>query len=303
LSETAVTLAGEAYARARKLRLRVLRRVRTRLAGAYASAFRGPGIEFAEFMRYQPGDDVRHIDWQVTARRREAYVRRHVEERELRLLLAMDVSRSMGPASRRDSPRWAACEVAASLALAAALNADRAGGIFFASDVLSTVRPARGERHALSLVRECITAGGGTELTDLRPLLSQLLNLRGHSLVVLLSDLATTPPVWAGEVRGALAGCARKHDLAVVWTRPASPTADLGGVVVETVDPESGRPARLDMFAAAGRRRREHMASEQRRTHDALRGCSVPTLELLPGEDGLLKLLRLLRRRAARCPR
>ncbi|KPK59981.1 MAG: hypothetical protein AMK73_08365 [Planctomycetes bacterium SM23_32] len=289
---------SDLYRRVKSLRLRVLRDVTSRLAGSYASAFRGPGVEFLEHRRYAAGDDVRHIDWLLTARRQEPYVRRYVEERELRVLLALDVSGSMGDAGRDGTRRQTACLVAAAVALSAAWKGDRVGGLLFGQRVQAALRAARGERHALSVVQRCLGEPPRGDRTDLRPVLKRLRNVRGHALVFLLSDFLTRPAVHAEDVRRLLAACACKHDLMAVWLREGNTAAE--GAVAEVADPESGVLTHLDLRGAAGRRTREALADERRRTRRAFGQCGVPVIELRTGQDYVGELLRLFAGRGSR---
>ncbi len=293
-------LPAEPYGRLRRLRIRASREVRTWLGGSYASAFRGPGVEFAELRRYQPGDDVRRIDWQVTARRREPYVRRHVEERELRVIIAMDVSASMGRFGAAPSKRTSAGELAAMLAVSAARNGDRVGGLLFGSHVVSSIPPRRSERHAMQVVRLAASAGAHSALTDLRPVLDRLRRLHGHVVAFLLSDFVADPPLWEPEPRRLLAACARKHDVLAVWLQGRDPSSFPGGFAVTTEDPESGRGLIVPAFGRALSFTQEAAERHRLLTGQALQRCTVPTMELKPGEPYVSKLMRLLAERRSR---
>ncbi len=285
--------------RARKLRLSVLRQVRTHLAGSYASAFRGPGIEFQSVRPYQPGDDVRRIDWRVTARRPTAYVRRYQQERELRLLLALDASDSMCAGPRPARPAQRALLATAALGLAAAQNGDRVGALLFGEDVVAAIPARSGERHVLSILRRALEAPGGGSSTDLRPVLSQLRNCRGHVVAVLLSDFLTDPPPWAPDVRRILAAVARKHRLLAVHL-PALARLP-AGVILDGVDPESGRAVRVDASAGLKAPAADALRLHRGRTRDTLLQCGVPCVEIAGGTDPIPPLHRLLaQRRGAR---
>jgi len=287
---------AELYRRVRRLRVNVLRRVRTRLAGSYASAFRGPGIEFEDFAAYEPGDDVRHIAWQVTARRGRPHVKRYREERELRLLIAMDVSASMDAAARGPTARERACEVAAALALSAAGSGDRVGGLMFADRMLRAIPARRGEKHALNVLRQALGTESPGPVTDLRPLLRQLCNLRGHAVVVLLSDFLCDPPPWTPELHGPLGACGDKHDVIAVRLLTTPLEAPPGGAAVRVVDPESGKVGWLDLSGPSAAGAWASAWREQRsRAARAFRAAGVPLLELLPEDDQLTCLNRFLK--------
>ncbi len=288
---------GEVCRRVRGLRVHVARAVRTRLAGGYASAFPGPGVEFMELRPYVPGDELRRVDWRVTARRRTPYVRRYVEERELRVVIVLDVSRSMGTLKERRPARERAATVVAALALAAAQSRDRVGLLSFGADVQTALPPRRGMRHALEAVRRALTEVAPGARTDLRPALRALRRLHGHAVAFLVSDFALEPGLARAEVRRLLAACARKHEVIAVHL-PPEPAPALPALVAVR-DAESGRAAWVDGArgdeAASGRRAAAVRA--------ALLSCGVPSARVEPEGDVAKELLRLfagLRAGAAR---
>jgi len=287
------TRVRELVRRVRRLRLKALRPVRTRLAGAYASAFRGPGIEFSEFQPYEPGREVRHIDWQVTARHGTPYVRRYVEERRLQLVLLFDVSRSMDCVAGGEGPRERAALVAAALGLCAARNGDSVGAILFADGPTTVIPPRGGESHALHVLGEILGTRPPGGVTDLRRPLERLLNLRGHALVVLLSDFLLSPPLWSPQVRRPLAACARKHTLAAVHLMLPSAETLPAGVVLEAREAETGNDSSVDLYEKGHLQapRRRH----RRRVARALTRAGVRSLALGPADDPLLGLAELLR--------
>jgi len=291
--------AREFCRKARRLRIDVLRPVRTHLAGAYQSAFHGPGMAFEELRHYEPGDDVRHIAWHVLARFGVPFVKRFVEERELRLLLVMDVSGSMdfgsGPRTKRD----AALEAAATLALSAARGGDRVGAMLFGAGGVQTVRPARGERHALRVLRAALALRSDDAQTDVRPALRALGNLRSHSIAVLLSDVQFEPPLWDDGVRRLLAREAQRHELVAVTVRDPAERTRAPEVILECRDAESGRAARLDLHGASGRRLRDELDERARRTEAVLKSLGIGRVALDAGEDVILPLREFFRRRQA----
>lgn len=287
------------YEQAKRLKVRVLRDVMTRFAGAYASAFRGSGLEFAEVRHYEPGDDVRRMDWQVTARRLEPYVRRYAEERELRVLIAVDASGSMGSLSAGSARKETACKVVAALALSAAANGDRVGGLLFADRVVAVIPPRRGQRHALGVVRQAMSEQTAAA-TDLRPALSHIRNLRGHAVVFLVTDFLVEPAVTDPGVRKLLAACARKHDLRAVWLSAMDLTGCAGDATVELAEPESGRFVSLAMLGRGTNQLAAVTHAHGVRTSEALRSCRVPVAELKPRGDYLAGLAKLLAQRRRR---
>jgi uncharacterized protein (DUF58 family) len=209
--------------------------VRDLVAGDYASVFRGRGIEFAEVREYLPGDDVRAIDWNVTARLGAPFVKRHHEERQLTLLLLVDVSASGGFGSMRRTKRQLAAEVTAVLALAATRHRDRVGAAFYSDRIEWFTPPRGGRRQALQIVSRVLAyepEGRATDLPGALQLLEALLGRR--AVVVVLSDFLD-PAQWS-----ALDRLAWRHDvLALQLSDPRERELPPVGLVT-LWDPESG---------------------------------------------------------------
>jgi uncharacterized protein (DUF58 family) len=298
---------------ARVLALRGRRAAASLYAGGYASAFRGAGIEFDELRPYEPGDDVRAIDWNATARRGETYVRRFREERDQTLVILLDVSASMGFGSVGRSKAQAAAHAAALLAAAASHAGDRVTLVSFADDVRTELPVARGEGHAWRVIETAVTEAARCEgRTDLAAAARHLhrRSLR-RSITVLLSDLrdeAALPSRDGGgdaapgaRVGAGLASLARGHDLVVGAVLDpleiALPTAGR----LRLRDPEtpgrtavlaSGRARVRRAYAAAGRARR---ADVTRR----VRGVGADCVWLRSDRDPLWALMQLVRERSA----
>ena len=152
-------LTSEILARVREIQVRTGRHVADVLAGEYVSVFKGRGVEFDEVRPYVPGDDVRTIDWNVTARMGEPYIKRYVEERQLTLMLMADVSASQDFGSAGRSKREATAELCALLAFSAIRNDDKVGLFLFHSDIEQYIPPRKGQKHALRVVREVLAHG------------------------------------------------------------------------------------------------------------------------------------------------
>jgi uncharacterized protein (DUF58 family) len=158
-------LASEILRRVREIQVRTGRQVADVLAGEYVSVFKGRGIEFEEVRPYVPGDDVRTIDWNVTARMGAPYIKRYVEERQLTLMLMADVSASQDFGSGRRSKREAAAELCALLAFSATRNDDKVGLALFHGEIEQYIPPRKGQKHALRVVREVLAHGADLETT------------------------------------------------------------------------------------------------------------------------------------------
>ena len=232
--------------RVRKIELITRGLVKETLGGQYHSRFKGQGIEFDDFREYQQGDDVRFIDWNVTARLNETFVRKYVEEREMTVLLLVDVSSSGDYGSGDDSKRERAAEIAAVFAFSAQQNQDK-GALAMFSDEVEFYLPARkGAAQALRIVREILNYAPRRKGTALEPALDLAVNRIAHrALVFVISDFLTpgllgtkdVEPTWEKALRAVGA----KHDVvAVQLIDPREQSLpDVGRVCLE--DPESGK--------------------------------------------------------------
>ncbi|MEJ2153109.1 MAG: DUF58 domain-containing protein [Gemmatimonadota bacterium] len=210
-------------------------------SGEYTSVFKGRGVEFSDVREYQPGDDVRAIDWNVTARRGTPYVKQFVEERELTVILAVDGSASTRFGTQGALKRERAAEIGAVLGLAANRNNDRAGALLFAEGIERYIPPRKGKTHVLRLVRDILSfdpPARGTDLVGALEFLSRVLHRR--SVIFLLSDFLDT-----GYER-ALAALAVRHDVVALTLsdRRDHELPDVG--LIEVVEPETGTRRWLD---------------------------------------------------------
>ena len=229
----------------RLVELKTRRLVDSRFSGEYLSSFKGQGIEFAEVREYQRGDDVRSIDWNVTARLGGPFVKRYVEERELSVLLIVDMSGSdrWGTRSRLKSQLMA--EVVTTLAMSASRNNDRVGMLIGTDRVESFVPPRKGRRHVLRLVRDLLACEPTNRATDLAPAISYAQRvLAHHALVFVFSDFQLGP-TWE-RFSKAVAGLRARHDvIACHLTDPSDFELPNVGMLRAT-DPETGEEAVLD---------------------------------------------------------
>lgn len=206
-------LPADVLRQVRRLHLRARRLVQTLLGGEYHSAFKGAGLSFEEVREYQPGDDVRTIDWNVTARVGHPFIKRYVEERELTMLLVVDVSASQRFGTGKLTKRAAAAELAALLALCAVSNNDRVGLVAFTDSVERFVPPNKGPRHVLRLLRDILAFEPQRTGTDLGAALDYVTKVqRRRAIVFLVSDFLSS------GFDKAFRRAARKHDLIAVRT-------------------------------------------------------------------------------------
>lgn len=206
--------------RVRRIELITRGRVRETLGGQYHSRFKGQGIEFDDFREYQAGDDVRFIDWNVTARLNEPFVRKYIEEREMTVLLLVDVSSSGDYGSGDDSKRERAAEMAAVFAFSAQQNQDKVGLALFTNEVEFYLPARKGSAQALRIVREVLSYQPRQRTTAIEPALDLAIKRIPHrALVFVISDFITPgianpmqPPSWEKALRAA----AQKHDVVAV---------------------------------------------------------------------------------------
>lgn len=193
------------------IELQTRRLVNSLFAGEYRSVFKGQGLEFAEVREYLPGDEVRSIDWNVTARMRRPFVKRYIEERELTVMLVVDLSGSERFGSARRFKAELACELATVVAMSAARNNDRVGTLLFTDRVELVVPPRKGRRHALRVIRDLVAFSPVGVGTDLAGALTYLIHLLKHrTIVFVVSDFQ------AADYARPLRLLAQRHDVIAV---------------------------------------------------------------------------------------
>jgi uncharacterized protein (DUF58 family) len=254
--------------------------VDTLFAGESRSVFRGQGMEFAEVRAYEVGDDYRSIDWNVSARLGSPYVKTFTEERELTLLVIVDLSASTrvgAPTSRAAR----AVEVAAVLALAGAREQDRVGGLLFTDRVEHVVPPAKGRRHALRLIRDLLAFEPTHPGTDVAAAIRYATRVLGHrGVVILLSDFLASD--WDRPLRE----LAARHDVTAITIDDAREQKPVGQGWIELEDAERGGTALVDLGDAGVRRRWEAAArARQVERNQRLRIAGVRHLAIDVNED------------------
>jgi uncharacterized protein (DUF58 family) len=277
----------------RRIEITTRHLVRDIVAGEYSSAFRGRGVEFAEVREYQPGDDVRTIDWNVTARLGSAYVKRYLEERELSVGFAVDFSGSKRFGSAVRTKGDLATEVCAVLALAAARNNDRVSALFFTDRVERMIPAGKGRRHALRLISELLSfepAGSGTDLRSPLEYLESV--LRRRSVLFVVSDFIAT------GYQSALGRLARKHDVIAVQLCDARERELPDAGLVTLRDPERGGWRYVDTGSEAVREEfRRRMAQFDVELERGLRERGADLVRLETGQSYAEPLLAFFRQR------
>jgi uncharacterized protein (DUF58 family) len=293
------TLSPELFAKIRGIQIRAQRLVTDLFAGEYESAFKGRGMEFEQVREYQPGDDLRLIDWNVTARMDHPYVKQHREERELTVMLLVDISASTDFGTAAKPKSEVAAEVAALLAYTAIKSHDRVGLIAFSDQVELYIPPKKGRGHVWRVIRAILTLEPSHRGTDLGAALDYLGRVsRRRAVAFLISDF------WAEGFDDQLRVTARRHDLTAIPVLDRR-EAELPAVgIVELEDAETGEVRWLDTFnrkAVAELGERARHAREARTA--LLRSCRVGEIELWTDEpyvDAIVRYFRARERRKAR---
>jgi uncharacterized protein (DUF58 family) len=284
----------EMMARVRRLEIKARRLVRESFAGEYLSSFRGQGLDFDDFREYQHGDEVRFIDWNVTARMNTPFVRKFREERELNVILAVDVSGSADYGSVSFSKREVAAETAAILGFSALNNGDKTGLLLFAGTPVLFIPPEKGSRHLLRMIREILIAKPADPATSVNGACDFLVRtLRRRSLVFLISDFFSDP------LDKPLGKLSRKHEtVALRVTDPLeSRLPDAGKVVM--IDPETGLQTIVNSSNPNLRMAyRKLMSRQHEGVLSIFRKHGIDSADLHTNGDTLTGLHRLLKRRS-----
>ncbi len=291
----------EVLRQVRLIELRTRGLVASLFSGEYHSVFRGQGMEFAEVREYEAGDDVRNIDWNVTARIGTPYVKKHIEERELTVMLLVDLSGSEQFGTRGRFKAELAAEIAAVIALSAVRNNDRVGLLIFTDRIEHVVPPRKGRRHVLRLIRDVLAfrpAGRGTDVGGALDYAARLLRHRG--ILFVLSDFV---PAGGGAVDGpawerSLKLVAQRHDLVAIRISDDAETAlpDAGLLVLR--DPETGELTGVDTSSESVRERYGAMVEHERTAvRRVFRRVGVDEIEVRTGTSYVVPLLSFFRRR------
>lgn len=289
-------LSREQLRTVRKIQIRTSHLVTDLFAGQYQSVFKGRGMEFAEVRLYQPGDEVRTIDWNVTARTGIPHVKRFAEERELTVMLLVDASASTHFGSVRQLKSTLAAELAAVLAYSAITNNDKVGLVMFTDRIESALRPRKGSHHVLRVIREVLSfqpVGRGTDLPAALEHLERVTKRR--SVVFVLSDFLVP------DCRRALRLASRRHDVvAVVLDDPRESALPNVGLV-ELEEAETGARTIVDTGSPRVREALAARAAAARTARDrALRSADVDSIVVStdrPYAEALLRFFRMRERR------
>jgi uncharacterized protein (DUF58 family) len=271
------------------LELKCRRPVEHVLAGEYQSVFRGRGLEFEDVRAYQHGDDVRAMDWKVTARTGEPHIKRYIEEREQVVYLLVDVSASM----RHDNSgnkRETLSELCALITLAAIKNQDRVGLILFSDQIEQIIMPSKGRRHALRIIDELINFKPRNKKTDLANLLERFRHLsRKYSIVFLISDFLTDPNTLELQALSSI------HDLNTIQIfHPINKTSQ-ARTLIRIEDAETGQQQVIDSA-----RQNTQRVAQQAQLREEMLKAGVNLMQIESGSDCVDALTAYLHERQRR---
>jgi uncharacterized protein (DUF58 family) len=288
----------------RQLEIRTRRMVNDSLAGAYHSVFKGRGMDFDEVREYTPGDEVRTIDWNVTARAGRPFVKKFTEERELTIFLLVDISASGNFGSGVASKRDLAAELASVLAFSAIRNSDKVGLMLYTDRVERYLPPKKGRRHVLRVVRDILyhlPEATGTDTVKALDVANRLLHRR--AIVFLISDFETTanPTVARAELRRAMRRTNRRHDLVAVHVEDPREKELPNVGIVALEDAESGEVIELDTASRTVRKRFKELSLERsHRLVSDFRSEGIDTLQLQTDAAYMPALQRFFKTRERR---
>ena len=280
----------------RRIEIRTSHSVNDIFAGQYHSAFKGRGMEFQEVREYEPGDEVRTIDWNVTARQGRPFVKLFREERELTVFLVVDISRSHLFGTASQAKRELAAELGATLAFSAIKNHDKVGLICFSDRIEKFVAPKKGAQHVLRVIRELLVTQSSGRGTDLGSALAHLDRVtRRRAVVFVISDFQDH----GYEMR--LRAAKRRHDLipVMVTDRREKEMPNVG--LVELADLETGRTVVVDTASRRWRQRYRELAAETAgRREREFHSMNIDNIEVTTGQPFVEALTRFFRARERR---
>ena len=264
-------------------------------AGQYHSAFKGRGMAFSEVREYQFGDDVRDIDWNVTARFHRPYVKVFEEERELTVMLLIDVSGSLDFGTQKQMKRDMVTEIAATIAFSAIQNNDKIGVVFFSDRIEKYIPPKKGRKHILYIIREMLNFQPESKRTDVKQAVEFLSSVqKRRTTAFILSDFYVRD-----EFQQSLQICNRKHDVVAiqVYDQRARELPDVG--LMKVVDAETGHEQYIDTGSKPLRQAyRKYWNSRQSQLEETFNKSNVDHVSVATNEDFVKALMMLFKQRS-----
>lgn len=285
---------SELLRRVRRLEIKTRALTNNIFAGEYHSAFKGRGMSFAEVREYQPGDDVRDIDWNVTARMNKPYIKVFEEERELTLMLIVDLSASQRFGTQNRTQRELTAEIAATLAFSALQNNDKVGVIFFTDRIEKFIPPQKGRKHILYIIRELLNFEPEGKRTDVGIAMEYLMRIiTKRSIAFVISDFLDTH-----DFSKPLLIAARKHDLIAlkVYDEHMATLPNVG--LLKIVDAETGHEQYVDTSSKSVRMQQQQWWKHETEKLDSLfRKNGVDYTNIATNSDFVKPLIGLFARR------
>ena len=291
---------NELLKKVRKIEIRTKALSHQVFAGEYHSAFKGRGMAFSEVREYQYGDDVRNMDWNVTARLRAPYVKIFEEERELTVMLLVDVSGSRLFGTTNQTKKDLLTEIAAVLSFSASINNDKVGALFFSNKVEKFIPPKKGRSHLLRIIRELVEFQPEEQGTDIGVALQYLTNaLKKRCTAFLLSDMIDVDGERRPRYEEALKIAANRHDISVINIYDPRERSLPNVGLVHIRDAETGRSSWVNTASAAVRRNYEEWSRDAvENTRSTLRRYRIDTVSIATGEDYVKGLISFFKNRA-----
>lgn len=294
-------LSNELISKIRRIEITTRKLVNDSFAGEYHSVFKGLGMEFSEVRQYYPGDDVRSIDWNVTARTGEPHVKSYSEERELTVMLVVDASRSGDFGTKNRFKRELAAELAAVMSFAATTNNDKVGLLVFTDRVELLIPPRKGRSHVLRMVRDLLVFQPQGTGTDIKLALDAInLLLKRKSIIFVISDFLANPESY----RQGMFVTSRRHDVVVFDLHDPleREIADVGIVALE--DAETGEIQWVDTSNTVWRREfAQRIDRFEGDKEEVFRGAGVDRIDVTTDKDYVTELTTFFRNRARRLAR
>lgn len=285
----------ELLQRVRKIEIKTKGLSNNIFAGEYHSAFKGRGMAFSEVREYQYGDDVRDIDWNVTARLGKPYVKVFEEERELTVILMVDVSGSLDFGTQKQSKRQLLTEIAATIAFSAIQNNDKIGVIFFSDKVEKFIPPKKGRKHILFIIRELLDFKPESNRTDIGQAVEFMTNaIKKRCTVFLLSDFFDT-----NDYTNQLTIANRRHDVVAlqIYDYRMVELPNIG--IIKMLDAETGKDTFIDTSSSAVRRaHHEWWVTHQGWLKNAFTKSNIDNVSIRTDEDYVRALMSLFKRRS-----
>lgn len=289
-------ISKEILKKVRKIEIRTKGMVNNILGGEYQSAFKGRGMEFAEVREYNYGDDIRQIDWNVTARTGDPFIKQFEEEREQTLMLCVDISPSGIFGSENQSKMDLSIEICAVLAFSAIKNGDKVGLVLYTNEIEKVIPPKKGRKHVLRLIRDLLTTepkGTGTDISEALSYVNRLLNRR--AIVILASDFQDENYDRQMKITS------RKHDLVniLINDQLENELPDLG--LIPLKDAETGEEILVD--SSSEKVRREYQKKRKIRKEklrDRFLRMQIDTIDLNTNRSYIRPLMSFFRRRVHR---